>query len=424
MPDVKVATVWIDGWDMTYRQSVKADGRTWQAESSTLQVENVTPGTYMVDVSEPFAPVELGTIPTDGLVGTQAGHIYWIGDPMQAPRPRVRATRALNTARLQETNYLAVAPLEFHAALEPLIALRQTQGLTPAVVDVQAVYDTFGDGKPNPDAIQALVRSLPQVRYLLLVGDGSATVDGYDDTLRVVAPLTRTLILGETPADGLLGTNTEGHFTVAVGRFPATSVKDVAAMVDKTIAWETHTQVPTALVLSDDEREFEIMAEEIVTLLPKTFVPKSLNAGDDTSREDTLNTLKQGPTWLNYTGHGSLTILCDEGVLQIQDGEAWNKPTLVVAWTCLAAHFTHPTQASIGETWMRVPQGGAVAFLGPVGETTTSEQEIFIRAFYEAANKGERLGDSWLAALAANGSQDVTLGYTLLGDPALCLHAE
>jgi hypothetical protein len=423
LPDVPVAAVWVDGWDMVYRQSVQANGSIWVAEGAALRVKGVEPGARLLDVTEPSAPQDLGPIPAEGTVGTTPGHRYWVGKPEESPEPlAARAARRMDVDGLEQVTYLALAPLDFHAPLQPLLKLRRGQGLAAEVIDIQAVYDTFGSGQPGPEAIQTLVQSLPNLRYLLLVGDGAAEWGGYDGeagALRVVAPLARTTVVGETPADGLLGTDEEGKTIVAVGRFPAVSADQVSIMVEKTIGWENNEQPSAALVLSDDEQEFGTVAEEIVALLPEGVSVQSVDAGDETSREDALAVLKQGPTWLNYTGHGSLTILCDEGVLTIEDGESWGEPALVVAWTCLAAHFIHPAQDSIGEAWIRAPRSGAVAFLGPASETTTSEQRPFIQAFYTALKEGDRLGDAWMVALQAGGSQDVALGYVLLGDPAL-----
>jgi hypothetical protein len=423
LPEATLAVVWIDGWDMTYRQSVRANGNVWVAEGTALRVEGVGPGVRLLDVTDPAAPQDLGLVSADGTVGTIPGHRYWVGNPEKALEPLViRATRQMTTDGLEDVTYLALAPLDFHAPLQPLLELRRDQGFEAQVIDIQAVYDTFGSGQPSPEAIQTLVRSLPNLHYLLLVGDGTAEPGGYDGeagSLRVVAPLARTTVVGEIPADGLLGTDEAGKTIVAVGRFPATSADQVSIMVEKTIGWENSEQPPAALVLSDDEQEFGTVAEEIVALLPEGVSAQSVDVGDETSREDTLAALKQGPTWLNYTGHGSLTILCDEGVLTIEDGESWGAPALVTAWTCLAAHFIHPAQDSIGEVWIRAPRSGAVAFLGPVGETTTDEQRPFIQAFYTALNEEERLGKAWVTALQAGGSRDVARGYILLGDPAL-----
>jgi hypothetical protein len=420
LPDATLAVVWIDGWDMTYRQPVRANGSVWAAEGTALRVTGVEPGVRLLDVTDLH---DLGPVPADGIVGTTPGHRYWVGKPAEAPGPlAIRAARQVAVDGLKDVTYLALAPLDFHIPLQPLLELRRSQGLAAEVVDIQAVYDTFGGGQPGPEAIQALVRSLPNLRYLLLVGDGTAELGGYDGeagALRVVAPLARTTVVGETPADELLGTDETGKTIVTVGRFPATSADQVNIMVEKTIGWENDERAPAALIVSDDEQEFGALAEEIATLLPEGMSVQSVDAGDETSREDALAALKQGPTWLNYTGHGSLTILCDEGVLTIDDGKSWGEPALVTAWTCLAAYFVHPAQDSIGEAWVRAPHSGAVAFLGPASETTTSEQRPFIQAFYTALKEDDRLGDAWIAALQAGGSQDVALGYILLGDPAL-----
>ena len=461
VPGVDVALVWLDGWDVTYRRRVEASGAVWQAEGATLRVEETGPGVRLLDVTDPFSPLNLDLVPAGGTVKVVPAHRYWVGKPEEVPGPlAVRPVRAVGqVANLSYLSYLALAPPEFHASLQPLLEHRRSQGLEAAVVDIQAVYDIFGSGRPDPEAVRTLVQSLPALRYLLLVGDGTAEPWGYDGeagALRVVAPLTRTTRLGETPADSLLGTGrqgrpfdcalrqaqdiAQGRPVVPVGRFPAASPDEVTAMVGKTIRWETQEHPPAVLLLSDDEPEFAALVEEIASLLPAGSQVQRLDAGDDGSRAEALEALSGGPVWLNYAGHGSLTLLGDEGLLTVEDGETWREPALVVAWTCLAAHFIHPTQASMAEVWLRSPRGGAVAFLGPVGETTTGEQEPFVEAFYRALLEKERLGDAWLAALRLcpstgsghrsgqalqeNGSQDVAWGYVLLGDPALRLRLE
>lgn len=289
-----------------------------------------------------------------------------------------------------------------------------------ALVDPQAIYDALGDGRPHPAAIRALVQELPTLRYLLVVGDGSLEPGGYDGeagALRVVVPLTRTAILGETPADALLGVDAQGQPAVAVGRFPAATRREVAAIVEKTLRWEDVQELPAALLAYDgDEATFAELSGELAPYVPGSDA-RSVSAGQAGGREELLDVLDRGTVWLNYVGHGSLTRLDDQGLLLLED--EWREPALVVAWTCLAGHFVHPLQDSIGETWLRAPRGGAVAFLGPVGETTTGEQTPFARAFYSALEEETRLGDAWLAALQAGGSEDVMWGYVLLGDPAL-----
>jgi hypothetical protein len=427
-PGAEVALVWLDGWEVTYRRRVSADGSVWRAEGDAMGVGEAGAGARVVDVTDPFAPRDLGPVASGELVDVTPSHRYWVGVPEEAPSPvAVRAAQSLDVDGLEEVAYLAVAPPAFHDPLEALLDHRRSQGLAAAVVDVQAVYDTVGVGQPDAEALRTLVDRLPSLEYLLLVGDGTAEPGGTAGevgSLRVVTPFTRTATLGETPADGLLGVDAEGEPTVAVGRFPATSVDEVRAMVAKTIEWESESEPPQAVLVSDDEAEFANLAEKIGAALPPGALAQRLDAGEEGSRGALVEALQQGPVWMNYTGHGSLTLLCDEGLLRLEDGESWREPALVVAWTCLAAHYVHPTQDSMAEVWLRTRRGGAVAFLGPVGETTSREQEPFLQSFYGALGERERLGDAWLAALQEGRSDDVRWGYVLLGDPALLLNLE
>lgn len=420
--DSGIAIVWIDGWDITYPHASVPPNGLLQAQGATLSAGKE--GLMVLDVTEGLAPVALGETAPDGNIGVEPGHHYWIGNFEAAAAPvRVRPALSLDVASLADTTYLVIAPTAAHEALEPLLAHRRAEGLVTAMVTPQAIYDTFGAGRAEPVAINALVQSLPALRYLLLAGDAVADPAGYDtegQQLRVVAPFTRTAVLGETPADGRYSVNVEGFPTVAVGRFPAETVAGIKALVEKTLLWETTEETPTVVLVTDNELRFSDMLDAIIPLISGGEDAERIDSGEERSRERLLEALNRGPTWFNYTGHGSLTRLCDEEILTINDGENWKQPSVVVAWTCLAGHFAHPTQASIAEAWMQTAGGGAVAFLGPVGETTTFEQRPAAQAFYAALPQQRRIGDAWLKAIQTEtGAPDVRWGFLVLGDPAL-----
>ena len=420
--DAGIAIVWIDGWDITYpRASVPPNGLL-QTQGAALSAGKEV--LVVLDVTEALAPVELGETSPNGDIGAESGHRYWIGNFNAAAAPvRVRPALSLDVAALTNTTYLVIAPTTAHAALEPLLAHRQAEGLVTAVVTPQAIYDTFGAGRAAPEAINTLVQNLPALRYLLLAGDAVADPAGYDagdERLRVVAPFTRTTVLGETPSDGRYSVNAEGFPTIAVGRFPAETVAGIKVLVEKTLLWETSQSSPTVVFVTDNELRFSDMLDAIIPLIPGGETARRIDSGEERSREQLLEALNQGSTWFNYTGHGSLTRLCDEEILTINDGQNWKQPSVVVAWTCLAGHFAHPTQASIAEAWLLTPNGSAVAFLGPVGETTTFEQRPTAQAFYEALPQHRRIGDAWLKAIQTEtGAPDVRWGFLVLGDPAL-----
>lgn len=413
LPGVEASLVWVDSLDIAYLRAVRPVGEVWRAEGKALQVEEAGPGTIVLDVTDPVRPRKACSLPADGRVKTVPGHRYWVGDPRRAPAPvAIRPSRQMD-AVISDAEYLVIAPAPFHKSLSPLLEHRRAEGLRAIVVDPVAVYDTFGDGQPDPEAIRRLTERLPSLRYLLLVGDWTVH-PARDSGVEVVSPLTRTAVLGETPSDSLLGMDPEGRVRFVVGRLPARSSQEVEVFVEKILRWEKETALPTILVVHDDEPEFVPMVGEI----QGRFFSCGAHVEKTGERIRVLELLKKGRAWLNYVGHGSLTVLAKEGVLKPEDGEEWEGPVLVVAWTCLAAHFAHPAQESLAEVWLRAP-GGAVAFLGPVGETTVGEQYPFAVAFYRALGEESRLGDAWLRALQIEGPQDVALGYVLLGDPAL-----
>ena len=52
---------------------------------------------------------------------------------------------------------LIITHPSFAEALDSLVALRRSQGLSVAVVNVLGVYDVWGDGRPDPEAIRAFM---------------------------------------------------------------------------------------------------------------------------------------------------------------------------------------------------------------------------------------------------------------------------
>lgn len=411
--------VWLDALDVTYTARVRAGSTLWQAQTEALRVADATPESLAWELSDPLAPVLLNPWNPQAL-RVEPGQRYWFGVPEQVPGPVAwRAAQPL-PALAPDTTYLVIAPEAFHAALTPLLEARRAEGLSVALVTPQAAYDAYGDGQPDPQALRALIRSLPHLRYGLLVGDGSAAVDGYAGAagaLRVPTPYVRTFYVGETPADGWLGMDDTGQARVAIGRFPAQTPEDVAAMVAKTLAWEQGGGAQQAVLLSDAEGEFADFINTLQPLLPASDA-RRVDAGEPDARTRLLDMLGAARTWVTYCGHGSLTQLSKSELLTFED--TWTQPAFFVSWTCLSAYFIHPQQEGLGEIWMRQPRGGVVAFLGPTGETTSGEQSPYAQAFYRALATQTRVGDAWLEALQQGLSgDDARWSFILLGDPAL-----
>ena len=422
--EAPVEVTWLDRVGVTWQRALTYTGgwENWIAGSEPAACWVAVPEGQVaaILVSEDGAARGGLVEPDDSgraCVAQQPGDRGWIGLVEAMPAPDVVRPREPIEADMLAADYLIIAPRLFHAALAPLVEARVAEGLSVLVVTPEQVYDAFSAGAPSAEAIRTAVTALHargQLRHLLLVGDASADPQAWwqADATLVPTGWVRTGFLGDTASDHALVTGDDGKPLLAVGRFPASTAAEVQAMVAKTLSWQPASRLA---LLHDDEREFVVMTDA----LAEVFAPDA-RFGDDEAdtRRDLLRWLRAAPGVLVYSGHGSLPVLGDEKFLTVEDAGAWDGPTIVAAWTCLAANFTHPTQMGLAEAWLRHPKG-VVAFVGPTAETTTGEQSAMTLAFQRALADGATVGDALLAGWRAAQSKDAEISFVLLGDPAL-----
>jgi hypothetical protein len=419
-----VEVTWLDRVGVTWQRALKytAGRESWIAGTEPVACwEAVPEGQVSVVFVGGDGTTRGGLVERDAAgrvcVAQQLGERGWLGILEDTPAPDVVRPRELIGEDVLAADYLVIAPRPFHATLAPLVAARTAEGLTVVLVTPEQIYDTYGAGEPGAEAIRVAVTALHaqgQLRYLLLVGDASADPRSMWQAESTLVPTGwgRTVFLGDTASERALVLGDDGEPLVAVGRFPASTVAEVQAMVAKTLAWKP---TPRLLLLHDDEPEFVAMTDALV----KVSAP-DLRLGDEADgvRRDLLRWLRDAPGVLVYSGHGSLPVLGDEKFLTVDDAGAWGGPTVVAAWTCLSANFTHPTQMGLSEAWLRDPKG-VVAVVGPTAETTTGDQSVMTLAFHRALVDGATIGDALLAGWRAAQSEDAEMSFVLLGDPAL-----
>src|SRR5262249_7536913 len=156
-------------------------------EPGTVEVAGLGTASVLLDTSDPLPRWLTGTsLGPGGLrFRAEAGHSYLAAATSALPRPEVRRPRPqdLRSTR-NRADYLLVAPRDFLPAAEPLLALRQDQGLKTQAVAIEDVYDLFGFGEASPQALKAFLSyayhswQRPSLRYVLLLGD--ATYDPKD----------------------------------------------------------------------------------------------------------------------------------------------------------------------------------------------------------------------------------------------------
>jgi hypothetical protein len=202
---------------------------------------------------------------------------------------------------------------------------------------------------------------------------------------------------------------------------------------DASAAWRHKALLPA----DNDDPDFLIEAEAFRSRLSGYDTEVAPVVGDgNRARTAVLDAFSSGIGLMGYTGHGSVTLWAQEGILTVEDVRGLrnaDRLPIVFTATCLSGFFVHPSTVSLGEALVRSPQGGAVAALVPSGAALLEDQRHLSRALADALalpstaeSDDVRLGDAVLEAQSAlpaqsAGLQEVLMTFNLLGDPAMPL---
>jgi hypothetical protein len=455
-------TLWLDWAEVGYSRSISLEkGQlSFLTQGSTLVLRAPDGLAAAWDITDPAQPVALdaaaqGASPQSGQASISggAGRRLLVAAPGGLLRPVLGAEDAGAGRELEDwpggADLIVVTAPRFRQALAPLVSERRQEGLRVAVVDVAALFDHFTYGRSDPEAIRALVqRALghwagPPPRYLLLAGDASYDPAGYlhgAESDIVPTRLVSTTFTGWTASDVsyALPPGGQGVPALSVGRLPAQTAGQLAAMVAKTLAYERSAANQDwawqGLVVADgSDAGFGSAARAFAASLPN-YSMQVIATGSDGSaaRALLLQRLDGGVGLLAYFGHGSLNLWSSQPVFSAQDVSALknNRLPIVFTLTCLSGFFQHPSAVSLGEALLRAPGGGAVAALMPSTAGLLEDQRPIAEGLAAglAGNAGRRvaLGDVVLEVqqhyLADHpGLSETLLTFNLLGDPTLRL---
>ena len=431
---------------------------------------DVAPLVY--DVTDPDIPLVISGFALDGTT-------LVVGDAGGATLPRrYYVTGAANITTVSEVqavdylneptgaDYLVIAPSDFLVAIQPLVTHRSAQGLTTFVASVEAIYDVYGDGSMDPEAIRTFVAHAyaawtPRPAYLLLVGDATRDPLGHlsngSPTLLPAYLTSADPWLGEIPSDNTYVTvdGDDALPDLAVGRLPANTAVEVTAMVDKIVAYDTNPGsgdwTTRHLFFADDPDgagDFHQLADEVSALVPAghaiqpLYCPDGADDGLDDSYCDSpaaltpslLSAWNDGALVVNWVGHSSF-VQWEHGRLFHTDDvtSLTNRRRLpvVVEMTCYTAHFTDPdpSLSSMDEVLVRLPGAGAVAAWGSSGEGVGTDHQPLHQGFYQTIFGGApvRLGNAVMAAetaVAGGVGEYLVESYHLFGDPAMFLNPD
>ena len=226
--------------------------------TNRYKLTNPAGGSVVYDITDPAHPVVLTGLSSNTFQDTGARR-YLVSGSGVVFTPKTEAHTPVTFKSTDAAHIVYIAPAAFINALQPLVTLRQSQGYTVKVVDVQDIFDAWSYGMSDPQAIRDFLRFAvghwnPAPLAAVLVGDGTSDPRDYlgyaggnfiPPYLAPVDPWIGTVpcencfaqLDGDDPLD-------EAKFLteIWVGRLPANSVTDVQVMVDKIVSYESDTQ--------------------------------------------------------------------------------------------------------------------------------------------------------------------------------------
>ena len=425
------------------------------------------------DVTDPFSPEEMALTSgkllynTGGLVREFVAHNNLNGafEPIglgKIPNQNLHA--------MKDEDMVIVTHPKFLPEAQRLAEHRKKHsGLKVMTVTTDQVYNEFSGGKTDPAAIRDMARMLlnrnPSFRYLLLFGDGSYDYKGLVKEI----PAENFVPAYETdesldpidgfPSDdfyGLLGNDEgfdlRGGLDIYVGRLPAKSTEEAAALVNKIIHYETSSASfgdwklnagyvaddedgNTHLrdmdeIANDDENRHKLIHQQKVYADAFRQVPTAgENRYPDANKKINDNIFK-GQLSVTYLGHGGPLGWAQERILTVPDLQSManiDKLAVMVTATCSFAAYDDPSIVTPAEYAILNPKGGAIALLSTTRAVYTNSNKILTDGvhqlmFSKINNQAPSLG--YVLAEGKNKSQGDffrinSRKFTLLGDPAL-----
>jgi hypothetical protein len=391
------------------------------------------------DVTQPDQITRVSIDPATPFAG-EAGHRYWAVGAHGYQSGRVMAAALAPDLRTVKADYIAIGPIDLIEPVQPLLDYHAAHGLTVLAVTDAAIYDQFGDGRVDPQAIRAFLQAA-RPKYVLLLGDASYDPLNYTappEANRLPTLLVTTIFGGETGSDvGLAQLTDDLKPDLALGRVPARTADQVRGWVAKTLVYLQSAPGGSwrqrVLAVADGQDEnFKTQAQAFLDKFAPTYQTQLLNPPPNQADANLpiIAALNDGYALVSYFGHGSVTQWGKDDLFTVKDSSALTARggalPVVLNFTCLTGLFTHPKVQSLAETLLWHADAGAVAVLAPTSLTLGSDQSFLSNALVSEflANPTERLGDLVLKAWQAMptgeaGARDVLQTFLLFGDPAL-----
>ena len=440
----------VDVLRVTYAHSYRADNDwlSFSVGNHSAAVSGFSSASIrVIDITNPNAVFELAPKITNSggsygftvqTSGTAQSLIAFVDSFTRQPSAIVKNQPSTWNTDTNAADMVIVTHGDFRASADTLAAARRTQGMKVSVVDIEDVYDEFSYGAHTPEAVKAFLdwsnthwTTVP--RYVLLFGDSSWDPrnfmgQGYNDYVPTKQLDSAEL---ETASDDWLADfDGDGIPEMALGRLPARTTADGSTMVAKILSYDQERAAGAplrgALLVADGG--FENQSDQVQSLLTPLMTVQTLSrsaiGNDSLMRSQVVEAIDQGPTIVNYFGHGSVTVWTGAGLLDAESAGTLSNSdhqSLFVMMTCLNGYADDAYIDSLAEIVLKNPQGGAFAVWASSGITEPGGQAQMNGQLYQLllGSHPLTLGDAVRQAKLNTADLDVRRTWILLGDPSM-----
>jgi len=426
-----------------FNQAVTVDGFT----STGVRVLDITDATQIEEVRpivENSASGYALTIPAVGAKTKGLRTLLVLPDgQFQQPATITSNSPSTLNATSNGADLVVIAHANFMASADPLVALRIGEGLAVAKIDVENIYDEFGYGRHTPYALKeffswAANNWTKPPQYIILLGDASVdprNYQGFGNFDFVPTKIIDTPFLETASDDWLADFDEDGNAEIAIGRMPARTVAEANTIISKVVNFHPATVPQSALLVADAQGSYYFDFEEansaVAALLPPSMTVQTVNRrtepSDAAAKANIIAKFNAGQALVNYSGHGNInawagSILTSDDALALTNGN--DKLPFVVVLDCLNGYFVEPRPLGEGlaESFLKAPNGGAVASFASSGETFPEGQHFMSQSLLQLLYNGPpmRLGDAIKQAKAEpTVDLDVRRTWIFFGDPTM-----
>jgi subtilisin-like proprotein convertase family protein len=436
----------IDYLRLTYAHTFKAEDNRLRLTASAQQalritgfdqgeirVFDITDSNNVQEVGVVTEPEGTGFAVTFTPPGAGQRLLFAVSDNQASSPAQIKANRPSTWNRAaQVADAVVITHTDLTNAATPLVTFRRGQGYSVMVADVEDLYDEFSYGAHSPQAVRDFLARANSTwkrrpRFAMLVGDASFDPRNYlglGNWDLVPTKLVGTTMLETACDDWLADFNGDDVPEIAVGRLPARTPAEAAAIVAKIIAYERGPRAEGVVMVADknEDYDFESASRGVSATLPAGVAVKEIfrgPMGDVNARTELLAAIIRAPKIVNYLGHGSVGVWSgnlltsqDAGLLGDSQG-----PSLFVAMTCLNGFFHDQYGDSLAEVLIKMERGGAVAVWASSSLTEPGTQALMNQELYRQLFNNATFGEAAMRAKAFVGSSDVRQSWILFGDP-------